>query len=97
VRAERLRLAHHTCELRLPGCELHATTVHLHPGLHGDHRRATVSLCLAACHQCHGRLDGGRAHGKPAAATPTPRQAPAALPGLATAENAAHERTHAPR
>ena len=64
VRARVLARAGHRCEIGLPGCEGSARTVHLAPWLGGDHRLATVDNCLAACHRCHGRVDGGRARRK---------------------------------
>jgi len=57
----RLRFAGYRCELRLPGCTGRATTGHLDPRLHGDHTRARLKDIRAACPNCHGRVDGGRA------------------------------------
>lgn len=61
TRAERLALAADQCELRLRGCTITATTVHLDPRLAGNHLAATTHDCLAACHHCHGTIDAPRA------------------------------------
>jgi hypothetical protein len=52
--------SHGRCELQLQGCTITATTTHLDPRLHGDHRNATIADCLDACHRCHGTIDQPR-------------------------------------
>jgi hypothetical protein len=52
------------CRIGLPGCTITATTVHIAPILGGNHDLATADLCLSACRQCHGRIDGGRWRGR---------------------------------
>lgn len=61
VRAARLLLAGHRCELQLPGCTERATTGHLDPALDGDHRAAAIDDVRAACLHCHGVVDAPRA------------------------------------
>ncbi len=61
VRKERLEYDGYICQLRLPGCTLRATTVHLHPSLEGHHDIATRDDCLSACASCHGTVDAPRA------------------------------------
>ena len=58
LRARRLEMVGHLCELRHPGCTRVATSVHLIGG--GDHATATLDQVRAACHRCHGRQDGGK-------------------------------------
>ena len=58
LRARRLELVGHRCELRSPSCTRVATTVHLIGG--GDHSTATLEMTKAACRACHGHQDGGR-------------------------------------
>jgi 5-methylcytosine-specific restriction endonuclease McrA len=62
-RARRLLLAGNRCELRLHGCTVEATTVHLAPEREGDHASATIDDLRAACAPCHGRVDAPRAAG----------------------------------
>src|SRR5262249_50206944 len=49
------------CQIRLEGCTLIATSVHIAPALGGDHWLATLEDCLSACHHCHGSTDAPRA------------------------------------
>ena len=58
VRAQRLELVGHLCELRHPGCTGKATSVDLIGG--GDRSKATIERTRAACAHCHGVEDGGR-------------------------------------
>jgi hypothetical protein len=51
------------CELRLAGCTTTATTTHLDPAVGGDHRRATLEVCLDASRHCHGTIDAPRSAG----------------------------------
>lgn len=60
IRRERLRRAKGVCELRLRGCKVRATTVHLDPRLAGNHDIATIDDVRAACDHCHGVVDGSR-------------------------------------
>lgn len=60
LREERLELAAGLCELRFEGCIGTATSVHLNPALGGDHKRAVLEDCRAACVVCHGYVDGIR-------------------------------------
>lgn len=60
VRRACLSRAGGVCEIRLAGCTRRATTVHLDPRLGGNHRVARLEDCRAACHRCHGRVDGPR-------------------------------------
>jgi hypothetical protein len=61
LRRLRLEADAHLCRLRLPGCTLRATHVHLHPELGGDHTVATLGDCVSACAQCSGAVDAPRA------------------------------------
>jgi hypothetical protein len=61
LRRERLALARGVCELRLRGCTVRATSVHLDPRLAGDHDRAALGDVRAACAHCHGVVDAKRA------------------------------------
>lgn len=66
VRRVRLARDNYICQLQHDdGCTQHATTVHLDPGLRGDHRRATLDNTLSACRHCHGVEDAPRASGYP--------------------------------
>lgn len=62
LRVQRLSLAHGLCELRLPGCSMRATHVHLDPRLEGNHDAATLEDCRACCASCSGAVDAPRAH-----------------------------------
>lgn len=63
LREERLRMSGGFCELQVDrGCTTVATTVHIDDTLTGNHDRATIDDCRAACAHCHGVVDGGRAH-----------------------------------
>jgi 5-methylcytosine-specific restriction endonuclease McrA len=61
LKKERLALDNYTCRIRLAGCTLRATTVHLHPDLQGNHDIATINDCISACAPCHGAIDAPRA------------------------------------
>lgn len=61
VRAARLRLDGHRCQLKHPNCTGKATTVHLDPSCQGNHRLATINNTRSACAQCHGTEDAPRA------------------------------------
>lgn len=61
LRKTRLELDRHACQLRLRGCKRKATTVHLRPGLAGDHDAATIADVVSACAHCHGVADASRA------------------------------------
>jgi DNA-directed RNA polymerase subunit RPC12/RpoP len=63
VRAARLELDGHRCQLRFPGCTGRATSVHLAEELGSDHRRATVENTLSACAHCHGVKHAPKAMG----------------------------------
>ncbi len=52
--------AGYECQLRLPGCTVAATSVHLDPDLQGDHEKATLGSLTACCAHCHGVVDGPR-------------------------------------
>jgi 5-methylcytosine-specific restriction endonuclease McrA len=39
-------------------------TCHLDPGFAGDHREATLNDVITLCRECHGRIDGRRAHAR---------------------------------
>lgn len=60
IRAERLALDRHICQLAHPSCTGRATTVHLDPTCNGDHTLATLDNTLSACLHCHGVEDGPR-------------------------------------
>jgi hypothetical protein len=62
VREQRLNLAGHICELKLPGCTTRATHVHLDPGMRGQHDAATLNDCRACCASCSGAVDAPRSH-----------------------------------
>jgi hypothetical protein len=70
VRRARLELDGYLCRLRLPGCTLQATHVHLDPELGGNHDVATLADCVSACAQCSGAVDAPRARGREGGATP---------------------------
>jgi hypothetical protein len=61
LRIERLEAARFVCELRLPGCALRATHVHLDPRLEGRHDVAVFEDCRACCAACSGAVDAPRA------------------------------------
>jgi hypothetical protein len=47
------------------GCRLEpmpANTVHIDPRLGRNHDLATLADCISMCRQCHGAIDGARAH-----------------------------------
>jgi 5-methylcytosine-specific restriction protein A len=60
VRAQRLQLANHQCELQLAGCTVAATHVHLRPELRGAHDLATLDDTRACCASCSGAVDAPR-------------------------------------
>jgi hypothetical protein len=62
VRKQRLELAGHVCELKLAGCTIRATHVHLPARYEGQHRAADVNDCRACCATCSGAIDGARSH-----------------------------------
>jgi hypothetical protein len=63
LREQRLAQAGGFCELHVDrDCKRVATTVHIDASLAGDHDRATIDDCRAACDHCHGVIDGARAH-----------------------------------
>jgi hypothetical protein len=64
LRRARLALDSYLCRLRLPGCTLVATHVHLQPELGGNHDVATLADCVSACAQCSGAIDAPRAGGR---------------------------------
>src|SRR6266511_5788831 len=62
VRLAVLEAAEWRCQLALRGCTEVATTVHIDPRYRGDHRLVRGDGdAVAACRQCHGRVDGPRA------------------------------------
>jgi hypothetical protein len=61
IRKQRLTLAQGLCDLRLPGCTVYATHVHLAPELNGNHDAATLADTQACCPSCSGAVDAPRA------------------------------------
>lgn len=61
LRAQRLAFDAEVCQLRLAGCTVHATTVHLDPAFGGDHQAAQLADVVSACLHCHGATDAPRA------------------------------------
>jgi hypothetical protein len=62
IRKLRLIFAGGLCELRLPGCTVYATHVHLDPAFGGNHDAATLADTRACCSSCSGAVDAPRAH-----------------------------------
>ena len=58
IRAARLTLDGHRCQLQSPGCTGTATTVDLNHELNGNHMLATLDNTQSACRHCHGHKDG---------------------------------------
>ena len=58
IRAARLTLDGHRCQIRLDGCTGTATSVDLDPRLNGQHDLATLDNTRSACAHCHGKTDG---------------------------------------